>query len=117
PGEPAQMPERGGGARARRVTRDHEAVGGRRLRATVDIVENPRALVERLGGLRLAAGRGRSIERDERLLVLAGAHQQLAALELERRPLVRRRGRDGELEGARGDLGPADLLGAVDDDA
>src|SRR5207245_9767032 len=84
-----------------RVARGHRAIGGRRLRATADVVEGPPALVQRLGGLRLAAGRGHGVERDERLLGLARANEELAALELEGGPLGRRRERQGLLEGAR----------------
>ena len=117
PREQAQAPERGGGDLARRVARSHRAIGGRRLRATADVVESPPALVQRLGGLRLAAGRGHGVERDERLLGLARANEELAALELEGGPLGRRRERQGLLEGARRGLVPVELPGAVGDDA
>src|SRR5947199_329740 len=89
---------------------------GSRLLAAVEVVEDLGAPVERLGRLRVAARR-RGVERDERLLGLASALEELAALELERGLLDGRRARHRLLEGARGGLVPAELPRAVGDDA
>src|SRR3989454_5423134 len=108
PREPAQAPARLSADLARRVACDHRPVGGRRLLAAVEVVEDLGAPVERLGRLRVAARR-RGVERDERLLGLASALEELTALELERGLLDGRRARHRLLEGARGGLVPAEL--------
>src|SRR5439155_586188 len=79
-------------------------------------VADLRALVGRLGRLRVAARR-RGVERDEGLLGLAGAHEELTALELERGPLGRGRVWRGLGERAGGGLVPVESPRAVGHDA